>query len=169
MANLPLPKAFALDSNVLIDLAAEEGFARDLLNGCRHKKLALKVPPTVIQELAYMARNVHGDAVKRRLANTALLKLRRVWGIAPFDLVAVGHGITDEFAKLAIEMGLLPKEEINDGLILAEVALANVPGLVTSDRHLLNIKTADLHAALRERDLNLVTVYKARQLSKLVT
>jgi hypothetical protein len=90
--------------------------------------LVLKVPPTVLQELAYMARNVQEDAVKRTLATTALSKLRRVWGITPFDLVAGGHGITDECAKLAIKMGLLPEGEINDGLILAEVALANVPG-----------------------------------------
>ena len=167
MANRPLPKELALDSNVLFDLAAGKDFALSLLEVCQGRGLRFGVPPTVVQELAYKATNIHGEPKERALAQKALQGMRG-WGIAPFDLKSVGHGITEEFAKCLINRQLLPPEEMNDGLILAEVALAEIPALVTSDKHLLNISESDLRAVLDERDLERLEICHPRRLVKLL-
>ena len=65
------------------------------------------------------------------------------------------HGITEEFARRLIHRRLLPDGEFNDGVILAETALAGIPMLVTGDHHLLDIEAAALHVCLREADLKL--------------
>ena len=77
----------------------------------------------------------------------------REWGIEPYDLKSVGHGITEGFARRLIEKRLLPADEFNDGLILAETALAHIPILATSDKHLLDIDESDLKLIFDERDL----------------
>jgi len=48
---------------------------------------------------------------------------------------------------------LIPEDEFNDGLILAETSLAAIPLLVTSDRHLLDIDEDALLLAFNEADL----------------
>ena len=167
MANPPLPRELALDSNLLFDLAAGEDFALSLLEACQERGLRFQVPPTVVQELAYKATNIHEHPEVRTLARKALQGMRG-WGITPFDLKSVGHGITEEFAKCLINRRLLPPEEVNDGLILAEVALAGIPALVTSDRHLLDISQEDLRAVLDERDLERLEICHPRRLGKLL-
>lgn len=92
----------------------------------------------------------------------------RGWGITPYDLKSVGHGITEEFAKCLINQGLLPPGEMNDGLIVAEVALAGIPALLTSDGHLLSIAAEDLHAILDARDLNRLEICHPRRLGKML-
>src|SRR2546427_4952646 len=47
--------------------------------------------------------------------------------------------------------GLIPVDEFNDGLILAETSLAEIPLLVTSDKHLLEIDEDRLLLAFRDR------------------
>jgi hypothetical protein len=49
---------------------------------------------------------------------------------------------------------LIPEDEFNDGLILAETSLAEIPLLVTSDKHLLNIDEDALLLAFNEADLS---------------
>ena len=51
---------------------------------------------------------------------------------------------------------LLPEEEFNDGLILAESSMAEIPLLVTSDKHLLDIDENALLLAFNEADLSAV-------------
>jgi predicted nucleic acid-binding protein len=48
-------KEFALDSNILFDLAAEKDFAHAFREGYQERGYSLRVPPTVIQELTYYA------------------------------------------------------------------------------------------------------------------
>lgn len=91
------------------------------------------------------------------------LQSLRGWGIQPYDLKSVGHGITEEFARRLISRGLLPEGEFNDGLILAETALAQIPALVTSDRHRLNIPSEDLQIEFDAADLSSVTIAHPRQ------
>jgi predicted nucleic acid-binding protein len=80
---------FALDTNVLIDLGEGLPFAQRFLAAFRNSGLA--VPPTVVQELVFIATTNH-PAQNHALA--ALSNMRR-WNIWPFDLKAVGHGITE--------------------------------------------------------------------------
>lgn len=161
MAALAQKKPLAVDSNFLFDLAAKKDFALTLRDLAKERGYSLHVPPTVVQELAYSAAFHHGE--EQRLAVTALQNLR-TWEITPFDLVAVGHGITEQFARRLHQLNLLPAEEQNDGLIVAETALAGIPVLLPSDHHLNDIDEAELCRVCRERDLAEVRVVHPRKL-----
>ena len=54
------------------------------------------------------------------------------WKITPFDLAAVGHGLTDAFTSKLLRKGLLPEGEDNDRLILAEKKLERAKGFEPS-------------------------------------
>ena len=88
----------------------------------------------MIQEVTFAAFKKTGD--ERELAIRSLRCLRE-WGLRVFDLISVGHGITEQVANKLIVAGLLPEGEFNDGLIVAETGLACIPVLVTSDGDLL--------------------------------
>lgn len=147
---------FALDTNVLIDLGEGKPFAQRFLATFRSQGLA--VPPTVVQELVHIATTGH---TARKFAWEALQNMRR-WNILPFDLMAVGHGITEINAKKLMTSGILPEEEFNDGLILVETSLACITTLITSDNHLLKINPAQLSQKMAEFDLSPVSIYHPR-------
>jgi predicted nucleic acid-binding protein len=149
---------FAVDTNFLLDLAAGGDAALDALATIRRRvrNPVFLVPPTVIDELAWAAQNRTGKP--RDMAVTALQKLKREWGFSPVDLIPVGHGIVEVAAELLITAGLLPAEERNDSLILAEAALLNCTVLLSSDRHLTGIDSKALTAVLKSKDLEPILV-----------
>jgi predicted nucleic acid-binding protein len=155
---------FALDTNLLLDLAAGEDFAHTFREVFQENGYALRVTPTVVHELAWAAEH---STEHRELAFRSLSCMRE-WKIAPFDLVPVGHGLTEEFTRLLIKRGLLPEDEINDGQILTEASLAKIPVLVTSDHHLLDIEEADLLQAFNDRDLMPVRPFHPKNLLRSV-
>ena len=155
-APVPQRPRFALDTNVLIDLGEGLPFAQRFLATYRNAGLA--VPPTVIQELVHIATTGHPAQTH---AQTALAKMRR-WNILPFNLISVGHGITEVNARKLMASGVLPDGEFNDGLIVVETALAGVPNLITSDIHLLGINPAHLTQKLNEFDLPPVAIFHPR-------
>jgi hypothetical protein len=162
MAPLANPKPLALDSNLPLDLAADLNAAHTfwevfLERGCR-----LFVPPTVVTELTLLAED-EAAPKKAALALKALQSLRE-WNIEPYDLKSVGHGITKEFARRLIGHELLPEDEFNDGVILAETSLANIPVLVTSDHHLLDISAEELQPEFVAAALAPVTIAHPRAL-----
>jgi len=61
------------------------------------------------------------------------------WGILPFDLDSAAEAVCEQFVRGLLHQRLIPEDEFNDGLILAETSLEEIPLLVTSDRHLLDI------------------------------
>ena len=122
------------------------------------------MPPTVVQELTLLAFGKSG--AKQEKALKALEQLRQ-WG-EPYDLKSVGHGITEQFARRLIQKRLLPEEEFNDGLILAETALAHIPILATSDKHLLDIEESELKLTFDERDLSHVAPLHPRRLLRAI-
>jgi hypothetical protein len=121
----------------------------------------LAVPPTVVQELTHIAFSHSHPASK--FAFEALANMRE-WRIYPYDLKAVGHGITEVDANKLIACGILPDGEFNDGLIVIETALACIPSLVTSDKHLLAIDHAKLTRALGGFDLPPVSIMHPKDL-----
>jgi predicted nucleic acid-binding protein len=155
-------KRFALDTNLIYDLAEGKDFAHTFIEVFKEKGYELLLPPTAVQELAFA---VQHEAGKKKLARRGLTCLRE-WGIREFDLVAVGHGITETFSLFLQARGLLPSGENNDGLILAETSLAAIDVLVTSDRHLLDIDPEKLKAACKEKDLSNVSVFHPKKLLK---
>ena len=94
---------------------------------------------------------------------TALVNMRR-WNILPYDLISVGHGITEVTVTKLIASGILPQGEINDGRILVETALGGIPTLITSDLHLLAINPAELVQKLDEFDLPSVSIYHPKDI-----
>lgn len=61
--------------------------------------------------------------------------------------------IAERFSESLRDKGLLPFEEVNDGVILAETSLAGISILVTRDRHLLDIDETSLAIAFNDADL----------------
>jgi hypothetical protein len=55
--------------------------------------------------------------------------------------------------QLALDANLIPDEEWDDGLILAETSLGDIPLLVTSDAHLLDVDEGALLLAFNAADL----------------
>ena len=143
-------RQFALDANLMFDLAADVDAAHDFRETFSRKGYLLRLAPTATQELFNF--HLHAPPQKRALATRALLNMR-AWGISSFDLIAVGHGIAASFAHRLFLKQLLPPEEFNDGLILAETSMAEIPVLVTSDKHLLDIDETALRLTSDEADL----------------
>lgn len=158
-------KPLALDTNVLLDLADGSEVAHDFRETFQRKGYVLVAPPTAMFELAL--HRASGDARRQRLASLALEKLA-AWRIVPMPLSDVEAAIAERFAGRLLELGQLPEEEFNDGLILAETALARVPVLVSCDKHLLDIEPEDLRAALDAADLEHVTVMHPHKLLRAV-
>jgi predicted nucleic acid-binding protein len=158
-------KQFALDTNLLIDLAEDEDFAHTFREVFLEKGYTLNITPTVIQELAFAVEAKTGH--DKEIALKALQCIRE-WKIQLFDLKAVGRGITEQFTRLLESRKLLPPEEVNDGQILAEASLAGIQILVTSDHHLLDIEEAELLTAFNDSDLKPVRPFHPKSLLKAV-
>jgi len=145
-------KQLALDTNVLMDLAAGTDFAHDFKEVFQRKGYTLRVPPTALAELHEQSIDAPVKR-KRDLAQTALLALRE-WDILPLTLSEVEMTIAERVANRLLEKRLLPEQEFNDALILSEAALAGVPLLVTSDNHLLEIDQDALTMEFSAADLS---------------
>lgn len=147
------PYRIAVDTCVLLDLANHFKPAWVAVREIKklHPHAEFVVTATVIQECAA---HVYGKyPEKSRLSKEALQHLRS-WGFQPVNFIAVGHGIVESIAHKIIRKKLLPEEERNDSLILAEVALANCHLLLTADCHLLSIPSKPLHDLLKDCDVH---------------
>jgi hypothetical protein len=140
----------SLDTNLVLDLAKGQDFAHDFREEFQGRGYILRLPPTVLAELEYLI--LFGMEKKRRLAQVAAKKLES-WFLTPFDLPDVHHAIAESFARQLRNLQLIPEDEFHDGLILAETSLAQIPILVTSDRHLLDIEENALLSATKAADL----------------
>jgi len=144
-------KSLALDTNLLLDLAGEEDFAHEFKEGFSRRGYTLLVPPTVVAELEFFASQK--DAPQHEIANVALEKMSG-WECQPFTLSSTQLVIATQFASRLMESSLIPETERNDGKILAQASLAEIPLLVTSDGHLLTIDEDALLLAFIEADLS---------------
>jgi hypothetical protein len=150
MAGLTQRK-LSVDANLVFDLARDSEFAHEFREVFQAKGYGLVLPPTAVYEL-HVIRAEGASAAEREWATRALLNLKR-WGIRPFDLDDTAEVIAEQFARNLLHNHLLPEDELDDGLILAQTSLAKVPLLVTSDRHLLDIDEDVLLMAFNEADL----------------
>jgi predicted nucleic acid-binding protein len=143
-------KSLALDTNLLLDLAGEEDFAHEFKEEFSSRGYSLFVPPTVVAELSFFA--TLKEAPQREIANAALKNIG-VWKCQPFTLSSTQLAIAIRFATRLMDDALIPETEQNDGKILAQTSLAEIPLLVTSDKHLLNIDDDALLLAFNEAEL----------------
>jgi predicted nucleic acid-binding protein len=144
------PKRLSLDTNVLFDLAKGLDFAHEFREQFQQRGFALLLTPTVLIELEFLL--TFGSNTEQALAEAAYGLVEK-WRFTAFDLPEVQLAIAEEFSHRLQHQGLLPTEEFHDGLILAETSLGNIPMLVTSDRHLLDIDEDALLIAFNEADL----------------
>src|SRR3989442_1247454 len=145
MGEKGLRKRLVLDANLPLDLAAGMDFAHDFRGDFQARGYSLLLAPTAAEEIWL----IHCNTVhpQRKLATKALECLTE-WGIDLLQLKShlqpVAKSIGRRFAANLIQAGHLPAEEINDGIILAETSLAELPILVTRDSHLLDIEEMGL-------------------------
>jgi predicted nucleic acid-binding protein len=146
-----LRKPLALDTNLLLDLAAGANFAHEFREVFRNRGYGFLAPPTVLAELHELS--VRGVGMrKRELARIALANILG-WDIRPLRLSDIEAALAERLGSRFLELKLLPESEGNDALILAEAALARVPLLVTSDKHLLEMDEDALALAFSDADL----------------
>jgi predicted nucleic acid-binding protein len=165
MANPLKPNPLiAVDTNVPLDLAEEKEHALDALGLIRRrlKPGRLLVPPTVFQELVYLAE--HGDTSEERNRARRALKSLVVWGLDLVNLVPVGHGIVERIAKALVEAHLIPSEEYNDALVLAEAGLLECAILLSGDGHLRGIDFQKAMLVLKSFDAEMPVIATPREI-----
>jgi hypothetical protein len=143
-------KRLALDTNLLLDLAGGFDFAHDFHAVFQAANYSFLAGPTVFRELGFAV--LYGREPEKSLTVTALASASK-WAVLAFNLTPLDQTIAERFAQKLLERKLLPEEECNDALILAETAVQNVPLLVTSDRHFLDMDEDALALAFSEADL----------------
>jgi predicted nucleic acid-binding protein len=154
-------KQFVLDTNVLLDLAAGAEFAHDFKDVFQAHGYELLVPPTALFELNNLTRE--HDAIRKARAGRALESLVQ-WKCQPFVLSESDTAIAMRFRQTLSDLELIPDDEWNDGLVLAEASIEGVPFVVTSDKHLLNIDEDLLQVAFVRSGLPSVHVVSPRRL-----
>jgi predicted nucleic acid-binding protein len=119
--------------------------------GRRLPSASFVIPPTPQAELLHIARYANSIAERK----TALCGIRaaRRWDIVPVNLTPVAHGIVSRIAERLRERDLLPGEEVNDSLLVAEASLLETRLLLSSDEHLRGMDFPRLCLALGEFDL----------------
>ncbi len=156
----------AVDTNVLLDLALGTEAVMDAFETIRERipQARIVVPPTVLQELAYAVKC--GDTAKiRKAAFEALCRLQE-WGIEPLNLVPVGHGIVERIAEAVRQRDILPIEEGNDALLLAESALMECGILLSTDGHLRGIDFQKLKLLLQDFHVSAPIIATPREIVK---
>ena len=150
----PRNALIAVDTNVLLDMALADDDVLDAIETIRKRISSAQfiVPPTVAHELVDQLD--HADTKRKRdAAKTALQKLHRQWRFELINLVPVGHGIVEQIARRLHHQRLLPPEEVNDAMVLAEAALLGCRMLLTSDAHLRGIDFQKLSLELHACDV----------------
>ncbi|MBI4023731.1 MAG: type II toxin-antitoxin system VapC family toxin [Verrucomicrobia bacterium] len=157
----------SVDTNVLLDLAAGLDDVVDGLEVVRRKlqRVEIVIPPTVIEEIAFQAQDEE-DAALQRLASEAIQKLIPTWHFQPMALSPVERGMAEEFGKRLRRMRVLPDEEVNDALIIAESALCNSILLLSTDQHMASIDFQDLTRALKPCDVTPPVICRPADIAK---
>ena len=167
MGTPSLPNALiAVDTNVPLDLADGKEDVLDALAVIRRRLKGgrLLLTPTAFQELVFLAE--HADApVDRRLAAKALKRLAS-WRIELVNLVPVGHGIVERIADRLLNRRLLPPEEYNDALIIAESALLGCDVLLSSDSHQHGVDFDRLKEELARFDVGAPIITTPREITR---
>jgi predicted nucleic acid-binding protein len=157
-------KKWALDTNVVFDLARDLDQAKTLREIALEKSYTLHIPPTSIEEIAH--KSIRGSTVEQKLAHRALRQLS-LWQISPLTFPEGSDVIAERFSAFLRSRGVLPHDEVNDGVILAEASLGNAALLVSSDSHLATIDPDELRLLFEDRGLTPVPVMTPTKLLRI--
>jgi predicted nucleic acid-binding protein len=164
MARPPRSPLIAIDTNVPLDLADHKEHALDAMEVIRRRlrPARILVTPTVFQELVYLAEKGDSEAEHEQAARA--LRGLAGWGVDLVNLVPVGHGIVERIAEKLQEARLLPAEEYNDGLILAEAALLGCAILLTGGAHLRSLDFQRTSLEFKAFDVEMPVISTPREL-----
>ena len=98
--------------------------------------------------------------IRKRLHDARLLTPPTV----QHELIPVRHGIAERIAQRLREQRLIPEEEVNDSLVLAESALLGCSLLLTSDEHLRGVDFERLTLELRSFDVPAPVIATPREI-----
>ncbi len=151
--NQTVPQLLAGDTNIGMDLAQGHEWALDAMSTIRRRLTGcpLLVPPTVIEELAWLA--TQAERAEERDSALSFLRQHRTWGFELIHTVPLGNAYVAQIAERLRQAGLLPAAEANDAHILAEAAALGCSILLTSDEHLRAIDFQALSFELATFDL----------------
>src|SRR6266566_1066314 len=107
---------------VALDLADGVDEVVESLNTIRNRirQGTLCVPPTVVLELGHAAE--FGENPDKRAAARKFLQQHRAWHVRLVHFVSIGQAEVARVARCLRAQGLIPDEEVNDSLVLAESA-----------------------------------------------
>jgi len=144
----------AIDTNYPLMLAEGNDIALEALSVVRERVRPeeIIVPPTVLLELNYHAKK-SPDLKLRKSARNALDRLFSHWRFHFAALNSTQEAMAAEAVRRIFSAGLMPTEEQNDALIVAESAVLNAVLLVSNDSHLLQVDHRRLGLLFRELDL----------------
>ena len=150
MAAPPRQLVAVADSNVPLDLAGGRDVVVDAVSEIRRRLRGRKllIPPTVVDELAYLARFAE-EADTRENARTFLRQYRQ-WGCELVNVLAIDERIIKEAAGALRERAILPKVEVNDSFIVVESAAMGASLLLTTDEHVRGIDFQQLKFVLEK-------------------
>ncbi|MBE0540212.1 MAG: type II toxin-antitoxin system VapC family toxin [Verrucomicrobia bacterium] len=162
--NPKAPQLLAADANVALDLAQENDWVLDALATIRARLAgcSLLVPPTVSEELAWLAD--HADESKTRTDARKFLRHHRTWGFELIRAIPVGDAYVEKVADRLLQAALLPSTEANDARILAESAALGCFILLTSDEHLRAVDFQRLGFELAAFDLTAPVIATPREI-----
>jgi predicted nucleic acid-binding protein len=142
----------AVDTKVLLDLAAGIDDVCDAVFVIRRRvrRCQMVIPPTVREELAQEA--THGEAMNKLENARRAFQLARSLNVRPVDLPGFQNDTARRIGRRLRSLRLLPEEEVDDALVLAEAALLKCAILLTSDAHLRGLDFTRLAFELQACD-----------------
>jgi len=158
---MPMPDTrIAVDTNFLLDLAKPREVAHDALEVIhqRLRSAQIFVTITVVDELVTKERKAP-DPNARELAHKALRNFN-AWKVLAVELTDLQTVTARNIANKLIEQEIVPPEERNDALILAEAAVLGCQLLISSDSHLRDVDPARLALALGACSMPMVVIRK---------
>jgi hypothetical protein len=149
----PTPKRFAaLDTGFLLSLAAGDEDCETVVDWLVSHNIYPLVTGTVLQELADIEQN-DSDPFNRGNAMQVETNIS-VWGFLSIPLSPAENGIAKIIASRIVEKGLLPDENEDDGLVVAEAAIQGCSLIITYREVLLDAPFAPLRLLLIEMDVS---------------
>jgi len=148
----PTKRFAALDTSFLLYLAAGNEDCQTVVDWLVSHNIYPVVTGTVLQELADIEINDPDPFIKAN-ATEAIVNLP-TWGFLSIPLEPTDNGIARIIASRIVEKGLLPDENEDDGLVVAEAAIQGCKLLITYRQILLGADYDSLRLLLLENDVS---------------
>ena len=152
------------DTNFPLDVAAGKPVAKKAMEEIRLRLKGgrLRIPPTVVEELSFLA-DYAAEADVRASAWKVLREHKQLgFELVNFTMLPEWH--LAQIAAHLRQCALLPADEINDSIIVVEAAALGATLLVSSDGHVCGIDFQQLKLELLQFDLNAPVIASPRDI-----